>query len=82
MALLYSCLVLLLQATVDCSQQMLFETLVRDVSNTPQWNPTVADAKIIQVIDDSTDIHYTVAAEFAAGLVSSRSVSRHCTVAA
>ena len=48
--------------------------MVLDVSDTPQWNPTVSEAKILQVIDDNTDIHYTVAAEFAAGLVSSRSV--------
>jgi hypothetical protein len=61
-----------LQGYVDCNTRVLFQELVLRVTDSPKWNPTIAECKTLQIIDDTTDIMYNVAAESAGGVVSSR----------
>jgi len=61
-----------LQGYVHCAPKILYEELVLRVTETPKWSPTVLEMKILQVIDEHTDIIYHVAADAAGGIVSSR----------
>ncbi|KAK2139073.1 hypothetical protein LSH36_2059g00000 [Paralvinella palmiformis] len=61
-----------LETFVETSPDSLFEELVIRCDSQPQWNATVLEARSLQVIDSHTDIYYSVAAEGAGGLVSSR----------
>ncbi|KAJ9595086.1 hypothetical protein L9F63_013612, partial [Diploptera punctata] len=64
--------VLKLTFIVDFSPRLLLEELFHRVGNIPKWNPTVLETRIVQVIDEHTDICYQVAKEGGGGIVSSR----------
>ncbi|ELU15384.1 hypothetical protein CAPTEDRAFT_174334 [Capitella teleta] len=61
-----------LEGYVDASPQAVFETTVIKCDEQPKWNPTVLGSKLLQVINETTDISYQIAAEGAGGLVASR----------
>lgn len=61
-----------LEGTVDCSAKDLFSELVERVTDTPRWNPTVSESKIIQVVDECTDICYNASPAIGGGIISSR----------
>ncbi|KAK6183255.1 hypothetical protein SNE40_010766 [Patella caerulea] len=61
-----------LQVYLDINPEDLWNDLVHNCVVTPEWNPTVLEIKVICVIDNETDICYSVAAEGGGGLVSSR----------
>jgi len=57
---------------VDISPCMLLEELFYKVEQVPTWNNTLTESKIIQPIDEYTDVAYSVCAEAAGGVVSTR----------
>jgi hypothetical protein len=61
-----------LEAVVDAPPEEVFEVLVPGVNEWPVWNPTILDCKMVQVLNENTDIAYSVGAEAVGGLVSSR----------
>ena len=48
------------------------EELYYRVEDLPSWNPTVEEARVVQVVDHLTDITHQVCAEAGGGLVSVR----------
>ncbi|GAB6019370.1 hypothetical protein CHUAL_000958 [Chamberlinius hualienensis] len=58
--------------TVEASADFVFNELYVKVEQGPLWNKSVTDSRILQVINDSVDIVYQVAAESAGGVVASR----------
>jgi len=61
-----------LTSTVDVAPSVLLADLYYEIEKMPRWNPTVVDCKILQHIDEFTDVTYQVAAEAGGGLVSTR----------
>ncbi|XP_070536813.1 stAR-related lipid transfer protein 3-like isoform X2 [Ptychodera flava] len=61
-----------MQGIVEIDARCLFEELFYKLEDSPKWNPTVSDAKILHTIDDHTDISYNQAAEAPGGIVSTR----------
>ncbi|XP_077993656.1 stAR-related lipid transfer protein 3-like isoform X3 [Glandiceps talaboti] len=61
-----------MEGNVDIDAQLLFEELFYKLPDSPKWNPTIAEAKIIHTVDDHTDIAYNRAAESGGGIVASR----------
>lgn len=57
---------------VDISPALLLEDLFYRGELIPTWNPTLADSKTVQPIDEYTDISYQVCAEAGGGVVSVR----------
>jgi len=57
---------------VGISPRRLLEDLVYGLENLPTWNPTVTECRIVQPIDEHTDVSYQVAAEAGGGVVSPR----------
>jgi len=60
------------QCIVECNPKVLFQELVFRVQESPAWNTTVLECRVLHIIDNNTDILYSVAAESAGGVVSSR----------
>ena len=48
------------------------EELYYGLENLPTWNPTVEEARLVQVVDHFTDITHQVCARAGGGLVSVR----------
>ncbi|KAK3106259.1 hypothetical protein FSP39_016222 [Pinctada imbricata] len=61
-----------LEAIVNISPIKLWEDTITDLPNQPNWNPTLLEARTLQVLDDTTEISYTIANEAAGGIVSAR----------
>merc|ERR1719369_1769923 len=59
-----------LTGTVDVSPSVLLADLYYEIEKVHKWNPTLVDCKIIQHIDEFTDVTYQVCAESGGGLVS------------
>jgi len=57
---------------VNLSPRRLLEDMFYGLETLPNWNPTVTECRIIQPIDEHTDVSYQVAAEAAGGVVSVR----------
>jgi len=57
---------------VDISPRQLLEELFYKIEQVPAWNPTLTDCRLIQPIDEHTDISYQVCAEAGGGAVSTR----------
>jgi len=57
---------------VDISPRQLLEELFYKIEEVPTWNPTLVDCRLIQPIDEHTDISYQVCAEAGGGAVSTR----------
>jgi len=57
---------------VDIAPGLLLEDLFYRGEDIPSWNPTLADSKTVQPIDEHTDISYQVCAEAGGGVVSVR----------
>ncbi|XP_069684917.1 steroidogenic acute regulatory protein-like isoform X2 [Periplaneta americana] len=64
--------VLKLVGIVDLPPHILLGEVFHKIENLPKWNPTILEARIVEVIDDHTDISYQVAKEAGGGIVSSR----------
>ena len=60
------------QGIVDIPPKQLLNELFYNLTDLPKWNPTLLECRALQIIDENTDICYSVAAEAAGGLVSSR----------
>ena len=45
---------------VEMSPKQLLEELFYKLEEVPRWNPTLTDSRIIQPIDEFTDISYQV----------------------
>lgn len=61
-----------LVAVVDFTTTEVFDVLVPGVEAWPVWNPTILECKMIEKVNENTDIAYSVAANALGGLVSSR----------
>ncbi|XP_013387119.1 stAR-related lipid transfer protein 3-like isoform X1 [Lingula anatina] len=61
-----------LKGVVNTTPQKGFEEIYFNTEDSPAWNPTVLESKILQVIDEHTDVLYNIAAEAAGGMVSAR----------
>lgn len=59
-------------AILDIQPRVLLQEFYQKVENIPQWNPTVLESKILQTVDNHTDITYQVSADGANGIVKSR----------
>jgi len=57
---------------VRMAPRQLLEELFYKIEEVPGWNPTLTDSRIIQPIDEFTDISYQVCAEAGGGVVSTR----------
>lgn len=57
---------------VDISPRRLLEELFYGIEDLPTWNPTLTECRIVQPIDEYTDISYQVCAEAGGGVVSTR----------
>merc|ERR1719186_1827382 len=57
---------------VDIAPGLLLEDLFYKGDLIPSWNPTLAESKTVQPIDEHTDISYQVCAEAGGGVVSVR----------
>jgi hypothetical protein len=57
---------------VNISPRELLEELFYKIEQVPTWNPTLVDCRLIQPIDEHTDISYQVCAEAGGGVVSTR----------
>jgi len=57
---------------VEMSPRLLLEELFYKMENVPEWNPTLTESRVIQPIDEFTDISYQVCAEAGGGVVSTR----------
>jgi len=57
---------------VDIAPGLLLEDLFYKGDLIPSWNPTLAESKTVQPIDEHTDISYQVCAEAGGGAVSVR----------
>ena len=57
---------------MDISPRQLLEELFYKIEQVPAWNPTLTDCRLIQPIDEHTDISYQVCAEAGGGAVSTR----------
>jgi len=57
---------------IDISCTSLLEELYYRIEGIPLWNRNITDSKIIQPIDEYTDVTYQVCAEAAGGVVSTR----------
>jgi len=64
---------------IDLAPRMLLEELFYNLEVGPMWNPTIVDCRILQPIDEFTDVSYHVSADAAGGVVSTRDfvVLRH-----
>ena len=60
------------QGRLQVSPARLMEELYYGLENLPAWNPTVEEARLVQVVDHATDITHQVCAEAGGGLVSVR----------
>ncbi|XP_061175306.1 stAR-related lipid transfer protein 3-like isoform X3 [Saccostrea echinata] len=61
-----------LECILDISPKELWLDTIENINESPSWNPTLLEARTLQVVDDRTDISYNIAAEAAGGLVSAR----------
>jgi len=50
----------------------LLEVLFYKIENVSQWNPSVTYSKILQILDNNTDITYQITSDLANGVISSR----------
>jgi len=57
---------------IDIDALSLYNDLVDNAEAIPKWNPTVLEVRTLETVDDNTEITYNIAAEGAAGMVSSR----------
>ncbi|XP_064644062.1 stAR-related lipid transfer protein 3-like isoform X1 [Lineus longissimus] len=57
---------------IDCDPLSMYEEMCYRLDESPKWNPTVLECRSLRTIDSHTEIHYSVAAESAGGLVSAR----------
>lgn len=57
---------------VDMAPRLLLEELFYKMEQVPAWNPTLVECRVIQPIDQYTDISYQVCAEAGGGVVSTR----------
>ena len=57
---------------MNISAPKLLEELFYKIELVPSWYPTLVDSRIIQPIDEHSDITYQVCAEAIGGLVSAR----------
>lgn len=58
--------------TLNIPSTALQELLFNKIEDFPKWNPTVKEAKIVQVFDSYTDISSQVSAEVGNGLIACR----------
>ncbi|XP_021369542.1 stAR-related lipid transfer protein 3-like isoform X3 [Mizuhopecten yessoensis] len=61
-----------LQAIMNLEPKRIWEELAYGTNSSPQWNPTLTECRTLETIDDNTEISYSIAAEAAGGLVTSR----------
>ncbi|XP_071942953.1 stAR-related lipid transfer protein 3-like isoform X3 [Antedon mediterranea] len=61
-----------LEATINASVQEIFNVLWNGIDDTVKWNTTVIECRLLHSITSSADIVYSVAAEGAGGVISSR----------
>jgi len=61
-----------LSGYVSVSPILLLEELFYNIEQAPSWNPTLVDCRIIQHLDECTDISYQVCAEAVGGMISTR----------
>lgn len=67
-----NCVIGSFKAYLDVSPKFLLDELFYRVENIPIWNSALLESHKVQVIDEHTDISYQIAADGAAGVVSSR----------
>ena len=61
-----------LVAEVEVNAATYYRDIVEKHEDVPRWNSSLLKQEILEVVDDSTDVSYTIAAKAAGGLVSSR----------
>lgn len=61
-----------LEALIECSADDLFKELIVNIKDAKMWNPTILDGEVLERLDSTTDVCYTVTADAAGGLVRSR----------
>lgn len=71
-----------LTAVIDLPAHDLMVILYHDLEDYPKWNPTLLECRVLQKIDETTDISYQVTAPGARGCVASRDfvTLRHWTM--
>ncbi|ESO84493.1 hypothetical protein LOTGIDRAFT_132177, partial [Lottia gigantea] len=57
---------------IEYNAKDLWYELVHRAPSAPDWNPTILENRILCIVDDNTDVCYSVAAEGGGGLISSR----------
>jgi len=61
-----------LSGRINTSPGVLLEELYYKIEQAPSWNPTLLECRIIQPVNEQTDVSYQVCAEAAGGVVSIR----------
>lgn len=61
-----------LEGEVDFRAQYLWDECAHHLEDNAQWNPTTVESKVLQDINENTDIAYVIAAEAAGGIVAAR----------
>jgi len=61
-----------LEAVMSATPVEVYDVLVNGVCDWPKWNPTILDCKMLQTLNDNTDVSYSAAVGQLGGLVASR----------
>nr|KAI8743877.1 stAR-related lipid transfer protein 3-like [Biomphalaria glabrata] len=61
-----------LKGIVDLPFKQLYEELTFKPEQQPRWNKALKESRVLQVVDDHTDVLYNIAAEIAGGVITSR----------
>jgi hypothetical protein len=61
-----------IHARLDCPPKALLNEVFYNAEDAPSWNANLKHTRIVQIIDEFTDVIYQVTNEAAGGLISSR----------
>ncbi|CAG5115492.1 unnamed protein product [Candidula unifasciata] len=61
-----------LKAVIDIPPKDLFEEMTFKPEEQPTWNSSIKSCRVLQVVDDHTDILYIVSGDLAGGVITSR----------
>ncbi|KAK4324997.1 hypothetical protein Pmani_001862 [Petrolisthes manimaculis] len=61
-----------LHSVVDVDPSILFDELTHRIENMPAWNKALTMAKVVQRVDNNTDVVHQIAAEGPSGMVTAR----------